>query len=482
MKLKYIYSLSILLLIITAFYSSGYYHFDEHFQILEFAGLKLNLTSAINLPWEYQYQMRPAIQPALVVLLYNIFNVFGLNNPFTITIFLRILSATIAFFGMYLIYKSYILSISEEKLKKWFIILSFFLWFMIFNNVRFSSENWSGSIFLIAFSLFNIKQSKNRLFPVFIGLLMGLSFLFRYQTGFLITGFILWHLFIKKDVIKSLFLVLGILIIIGVGIIIDRWFYGTWSITTWNYFNENILQNKISNFGIEPWWYYIEKIFIQAVPPFSLIFILSFFIVFIFKRKDLLTWTIFPFLLVHFFIGHKEIRFLFPLIGFLPIIIIKAFEIINSKLTMSLVENRYIDFFAKTFLFVNIIILLFDAFTPADNQISLYNKIYSNYKEPTTLYFIGDNPYHRVLDIYFYKRKNLEIKSIPSIEDIDFNINRKLLFVTKDKNILTSINAQKTLIYSTFPNWIRVFNLNHWIERANCWYVYELHPIKTAKV
>ena len=70
-KKNYIYLLSILTLIITAFFSSGYYHFDEHFQILEFAGLKLKMTLATNLPWEYTYQMRPAIQPAIVVLFLN---------------------------------------------------------------------------------------------------------------------------------------------------------------------------------------------------------------------------------------------------------------------------------------------------------------------------------------------------------------------------------------------------------------------------
>ena len=90
MKAKYIYIFSSIVLVIAAYFSTGYHQIDEHIQILEFAGLKLNMTVANNVPWEYQYQMRAAIQPAIVVLIFDFFNIFGINNPFTITIFLRL--------------------------------------------------------------------------------------------------------------------------------------------------------------------------------------------------------------------------------------------------------------------------------------------------------------------------------------------------------------------------------------------------------
>ena len=329
-KQNYIYLLSILILFVTACFSSGYYHFDEHFQILEFAGLKLKMTVATNLPWEYTYQMRPAIQPAIVVLLYKFFIALGINNPFAIAFVLRVLSAVVSFTGMFLIYKAFYKSIIDYAFKLWFSLLSFFLWFMIFENVRFSSENWSGSIFLIAFALLYTNQSKGKRFFFCVGMLLGLSFLFRYQTGFLISGLILWHLIIKKS-INTLFLILGVLLLLGTGILIDRWFYGNWTLTTWNYFNQNILQNRVSDFGIRPWWYYLERIFIEGIPPFSLIYIAGFILFFVYMRKDILTWTLLPFLLIHFIIGHKEIRFLFPLIGFMPVIIIKSAEIIQER-------------------------------------------------------------------------------------------------------------------------------------------------------
>jgi GPI mannosyltransferase 3 len=472
---NYIYILSILALLITAFFSSGYHHFDEHFQILEFAGLKLNMTVAANLPWEYTYQMRPAIQPAIVVLVFKFFNVFGVNNPFTIAFVLRLLSAAVAFMGMFLIYKSFCQTILNYTLKLWFSLLSFFLWFMIYDNVRFSSENWSGSIFLIAFSLIYIKKIAGKRLYLFIGMLLGLSFLFRYQTGFLIAGFILWHLLVKKNIGNTVLLILGVMILFGSGILIDRWFYGNWTLTVWNYFNQNILQNRVSDFGVRPWWYYTERIFIQGIPPFSLVYIASFVLFFIFKRKDLLTWTLLPFLLIHFIIGHKEVRFLFPVIGFLPIIIIKSVEIIQERWNGTFLEQKLIKKFAGLFWAINLIFLIIIAFTPADGQISLYKKVYLEYKSSSTLYYTTDNPYNRVLDINFYKRADLEIVKIDSVRNISLNGNRKQLFATKDKTLLNDIRAKKRLVYSSFPEWFRFFNINNWMARTNCWYVYELY-------
>ncbi|WP_106831233.1 hypothetical protein [Parabacteroides pacaensis] len=56
MKLgKEIYWLGSCILVIyflIAIHSSGYYHPDEHFQIIEFAGLKAGWNQAADLPWE----------------------------------------------------------------------------------------------------------------------------------------------------------------------------------------------------------------------------------------------------------------------------------------------------------------------------------------------------------------------------------------------------------------------------------------------
>ena len=472
MKNKYVYTSGFIVLIIAAFFSRGYHHIDEHIQILEFAGLKLNKTVAENLPWEYHKQMRSAIQPVIVVFLSRIFNVIGIDDPFTITLFLRLLSASLGFLSMYLIYKAYYKSITDLTLKKWFLFLSFFLWFLIYNNVRFSSESWSGSIFIVAFALLHTKQSPKQRYFLYIGFLLGLSFLFRYQTGLLIAGLISWFLLVKKNAGNALFLMLGFLVAIGLGMLIDRWFYGKWTITIWNYFEQNILLNKVSGFGIKPWWFYFYDVFIRAVPPFSILYIICFILVFLFKRKDVLTWTLLPFLLIHFIIGHKETRFLFPLIGFLPIFIIKSIEIIQEKWNKAFPQNKYLKIFAKVFWVVNVVLLFVIAFKPANPEISLFQKIYSGYPEPVTIYYTEKDPY---LNIYYYRRANLEIVEMDSVGRINWTDQKKILIITSDTTILKQIGDRKKLIYSTYPDWIKRFNFNQWMERTNYFRIYELY-------
>lgn len=474
-----IYIFCIIILILTSFFSSGYHHFDEHFQILEFAGSKLNLTSTNNLSWEYDYQIRPAIQPAIAFCLYNFMEVLGISDPFNIAVIFRLISAFLAFISMFLIYRVYSKNNRNKTLSYWFLLLSFLLWFNIYNGVRFSSENWSGIFFTIAFALFFLIKKQNALFYLTIGFIFGLSFIFRYQSGFLISGFLCWLAFIKKDKIQNIILLLtGIGFVILLGVIADKWFYGEWTITAWNYFEQNIIQDKVSSFSVDPWWWYIEKFFYQGIPPFSILFILSIVILIVFRRKSPITWSLLPFLAIHFVLGHKEMRYLFPIVYFLPIVLINAFEFIQEKYKINLSSLRSVKVFMTIFFIVYFIFLVIITFKPADNQISLYKAIYKNYKNPTTLYYISENPYYRVLDINFYKRKSLTIKRINSLDEINHQTNMTELVVITNKENLPKIRSQNKLIYSSFPDWVLKLNYGNWVERTKVWYVYELGTVE----
>jgi GPI mannosyltransferase 3 len=467
---------SALALLILAFFSVGYYHPDEHFQILEFAAWKLNQTPADQLPWEFHFQIRPAIQPAMVVFVHKLFYPLGITSPFILALILRLFSAMLSFLAVCMICRRYLQEIEDETLRKWFVLLSFLLWFFLYNAVRFCSETLSGSIFIIGFTyLFSLSRNAKNVDYLLTGILLGFSFLFRFQAGFLIAGFILWFLFVKKEKgVHLLMIFSGLLLIFFLGICIDRWFYGKWTITAWNYFQQNIVADKISGFGIKPWWYYFQDLFIQMIPPFSLVIIASFVLVFVVLRKDLLTWTLVPFLIFHFFIGHKETRFLFPLIGFIPVVVIKAIEIIQEKYRVNLVGNRYFIATVKIFWTVNILFIFIVFFNPADSQVNMFQKIYSEYPNGITLYYFDENPYHRALNINFYKRSNLVLKQA-TVETFAVREEKQTVLVAiRSQDPGAALFRNQRLVYSSYPEWIRNFNVNHWMERTNFWYVYEV--------
>ena len=116
------------------------------------------------------------------------------------------------------------------------------------------------------------------------------------------------------------------------------------------------------------------------------------------------------------------------------------------------------------------------AFRPADANTYLYKTIFDNYHAPTTLYYIKSSPYQRVqLEIIFYRRSNLKMREIRSIEEIDLASDQRCLFVTRNPDSIRKTEHTYTLIYSTLPEWIKEMNFNNWVERTKLWYVYEIN-------
>ena len=476
-----IYILGALVFILTAWFSVGYNHFDEHFQIIEFAGLKLGLTEKINLPWEYKCMMRPALQPLVVFSVYKTMSAAGVTNPFFIAFFIRLLSAILTFVSIHMIIRLYAPGITNRKLLYAFLLLSFFLWFVPYNSVRFSSETVSGRMFLIGLAWFFLQRKLKPVDYLITGILLGVSFITRYQVAFMILGFAAWLVIIGKAGFRNLLMFgSGIILAVALGALIDRWYYDEWVLTSWNYFQQNILFDKAAGFGTSPWWYYIEQTFMNAFPPLSLVYILAVFIYLIYYPKDILTWTIIPFLVVHFLIPHKEIRFLFPVIGFLPVMIIRSADVFLKKKGYELLQHRVTKISVKLFWYLNLLMLTILAFRPADDQISLYKKLWDNYTTPTKLYFTGENPYHRAkVDIYYYKRSCLTFEHVDSLQRIIPLKDTVSLVVTNNPGLQVEKQFSPVLIYSSFPQWVSNFNFNHWMERTSFWYIYELKT--TAK-
>ena len=475
-SIKRIYFLGILVFIITAWFSVGYNHFDEHFQILEFAGLKLGLTEKANLPWEYGCKMRPALQPLIVYCIYKTISVAWVTDPFVIAFFVRLFSAILTLVSIHMVIRMVAPDISNRKLLYAFLLLSFFLWFVPYNSVRFSSETIAGRVFLIGLAWFFLKKKLKGIDYLLTGVLLGISFITRYQVAFMILGFAAWLAIIQKPGIRKLLMFCtGIILVFGLGVLADRWYYGEWTITSWNYFQQNILLDKASGFGTSPWWYYIEQTFMNAIPPLSLVYILAVFLYIIYYPKDILTWTMVPFLAIHFLIPHKEIRFLFPLIGFLPVMIIRVADVILKKKGTEILDHRITKISVKLFWYINILMVIVLAFRPADAQISLFQKLWSDYPMPAKLYFTGDNPYYRAnADICFYKRKSLVCQRVDSFQMVIPSRDTVSLIVTDKPGLPVDSPFTPVLIYSSFPQWVSNFNFNHWIERTSFWYIYEL--------
>ena len=146
---------------LTAFYSVGYIHADEHYQIIEFAGIKEGTHESTDLAWEFHSKVRPSFQPLLCFIIFKVCWFFKVTDPYTKTFVLRLFTGILAVLSIYYFTHSNKHLIKSENWKA-FLIISFFTWFIPFINVRFSSETWSGLMLLLTFAIINNKNKKLR--------------------------------------------------------------------------------------------------------------------------------------------------------------------------------------------------------------------------------------------------------------------------------------------------------------------------------
>ena len=79
--------------ILCAWFSAGFHHADEHFQILEFSNYKMGYTPEIYMPWEFKQKMRAAFLPGIgYVIGEAMTNWCRLYNPFILAFLLRLLT------------------------------------------------------------------------------------------------------------------------------------------------------------------------------------------------------------------------------------------------------------------------------------------------------------------------------------------------------------------------------------------------------
>lgn len=469
-KTKYLIY-AVIVYTITAYFSLGHLHPDEYYQILEFAAYKLNLSSTPNLTWEFYQQIRPTIQSWIVIYLYKIFTFIHYDNPFILTFITRLASGILSIYAVYLFINTFKPQLKTTNKQLWFILLSLFSWLAVFNSIRFSSENISGKIFLIAFCLMlNPEYRKTVFMNLIIGLLLGISFITRFQVGFMIFGFIAWLFFIQKTSFKQLAIIItGIIISVIFGLYIDYLFYGNFVITPWNYFFANLIQGKAAEFSRDPWFFYLT---IAAFIPYGPLFIIASLYFIINRTKSPITWVMVPFILVHIIISHKEPRFLTPLISFMPFVILDSLQILNEKYNFTL-NKRWIKINSIAWR-VNLFAVVIVMFFPSAMQIRI-NKLMYDYKQPTTFYHITGNGNM----LTFYTRANLQTKQITSPQEA----------ICKDgENCILALTCQESikygepngkLLFSDCPSWLFKLNFNDWISRTPLYKIYELQSIES---
>ncbi|WP_145855315.1 glycosyltransferase family protein [Pedobacter suwonensis] len=478
----FVYFVSAVCFIIAAFKSTGYYHFDEHYQIIEFALLKLGKTRPEDLAWEYAAKIRSTFQPTLVYLLFGGLKYAGVSSPYTLALILRLITGACYFTSVY-----FFIGASSHYFKAnmhlFYIGISYMFWFIPFINVHFSSEIFAGIFFLAALSVSINPKLKTNTDYLLIGFFLAISFLCRFQTALLSVGLIGYLIFIEKTHRKCLIMLIGTgLAVLLIGFMIDCWFYGEVVFTPYQYYYYNIVKKVAAAFGIAPWYYYFTYVFRSASYPLGFVILAALIYTICSAKYHIFSFVLIPFLLVHCIIEHKEGRFLFPIISLVPFMVTALIQSVTESLPRLKLARMVFYLFGFLLVGINILMLLLCTFKPAgpgrQELTAFIEKYYQN--KPLTIYFnYRNNPYDP-LDVpeKFYGRGNVKFQVLTDIcqmEDLNFeNRGRTVLFCTNTYNLDLSICKDLLKlkkfkqVASGVPPWIEKWKIYYPGPDADC--------------
>ena len=484
---KYLIVASVLLTL-TCWNAVGFLQGDEHFQILEFAAYKQGVVEAADLPWEFEERMRPATQPAIAWAAYGLFEIFGEPHPYWLAFFLRLISAGL-FVGLAIsLFRRYSPRLSSNRLIKWFALILLFNWASIYSGIRFSGENWSGMALAAGFLLYPMaaekstdqyftpgKKSDSTILAFYAGLLFGLSFLFRYQMALMVVGFGAWLLFMEREKWQRIgLLILGGLTALAIGTLLDYWLYSDWVIAPWHYLEQNLVAGKAAEFGTLPWYGYFQKVFERGVPPLSLIYLAASGWFLWRYRRDPISWMIIPFFVVHCLLSRKDVRFLFPLLPFLPVMIIAAAQGLQKTYGADFFDRAWIRRAIGLCVLLNGLLFASVAFRPATTEVLVNRYIYNHYEEPVTLFADGKHAFsYANLIIRFYQRPD----GIKIIEGTRFDwpeCTTNICLYSEHTDEPNPPMGAKLVYTNHPPDWAKPLNFRGWMDNMRWWWIYEL--------
>ena len=420
-----------------ALLSRGVYHSDEHYQILEYAHMKLFGTPTVDhLAWEYPLQMRSGVQPFVAWVVCCGLTAAGIWSPWLAVTLLQLLSALLSVVVMLFFWRTVRGGLSEAQ-SKWFLLTGFFLWFMAYLHVHFNAEMLSGNLLLLLAALtIRYRRSDSRQefrWGLALGAVAGALFIVRYQAGFALLGYGIWLLCFNRRWRLYAGMVVGVAVLLAVGMAADRWLYGEWVFAPWNYLQENILHARMDLFRHEPWWYYLTAPVLEGGIFFGLLALVATLVFFCRHPRHVVTWMLIPFLLIHFFLAHKEIRFFFPALFFVPWFLVDLFRGRGEVVALNLAEET----------------------------------TYCSRMQ----HFSGEP---RVTEARFYLPRNLDLRHCATSAELEAAAQqltaagRQVLILSADSGLADhSPLTLRKINWSPYPAWVvRYFNFNDWTRYA----------------
>ncbi len=316
--------------LVAAVFSVGYFHPDELHQTLDFAAFKVGMFGADEMPWEFGRGMRPWTQPALYTAIFAGARAVGVHSALVLMGLCRAVTGVLAWAAARALLAAtlpHAAAISSDAERTHTRVLTL-LPCLPYMFVRTSSETLSGACLAAALAALapylafqagkdgRTRRDVDASRAAWAGLALGAAFATRYQTAFASLGLFGWLAWTSRARLRTLGAMLGGgLVALALATLADTWGYGRLTFTPWNYVRVNLLEGVAASFGKDPFFGYLYLLPANALAPVVVLLMITGALFMWRFPWHAFTWTTVPYVALHCLIGHKEERFMFPLLG-----------------------------------------------------------------------------------------------------------------------------------------------------------------------
>jgi len=286
----------------------------------------------------------------------------------------------------------------------------------------------------------------------------------KFNLVFTTIPFFFWFLVYRFNFYLLTIFCLLIILSLSLGLYVDYIHWGSFRNTYYQFYYYNLDETlgRLNEFGVESWYYYITETIKQLAPLLSIFFVFSIVFYWIKNPKEIISWITFITFVAFTFIGHKEIRYIFPIYIFAPLFIAYLLDYIKSK--------NIKKCFMIIIIFSNIIFLSLTLFFPPNSKVGIYKFIYNNVTHDSKIYYSKENPY-----LVNNMEPFLYTKFLPNIKKINYEILPKKNFwlATNSYNDIDNIIGHNCrIIFSNYP--LKIINLNqNWKRLKINWYIFK---------
>ncbi|CAA7031370.1 unnamed protein product [Microthlaspi erraticum] len=298
--------------VVNALLIQTYFNPDEHWQSLEVA--HRNVFGYGYLTWEWKRGIRSYLHPMTFAFLYKVLQLTGLDTPYVMSKAPRLMQSIFSAVGDLYLYK---LSdaLYGENVARWSLFCEMANWFTFFCLNRTFSNCLETVLTIISLYYWPCIRDSSKDYPVNRkwGLVIAALACAIRPTSAIIWLYVgMLELFLTPNKIK--FIILEVIpigsLVLGFTCWLDRVMYGSWVIVPLNFLKFNFLSSGGDYYGTHPWHWYFSQGFLVMLFTFT-----PFSIAGIIKSKNqklsaLILWV----LAIYSILGHKEFRFVLPVL------------------------------------------------------------------------------------------------------------------------------------------------------------------------